>query len=314
MADNPAVRYCEITAANAGQRVDNFLITQLKGCPKSLIYRIIRKGEVRVNKKRVKAEYKLQEGDQVRIPPVRVAAPDEPKVISKNKLQDLESKIIYEDESLLVVDKPAGLAVHGGSGISLGLIEMLRQLRPKCQQLELAHRLDRDTSGLIITTKQRSMLRFLHEAMRSGKVQKYYECMVAGHWPEKLTLVDAPLRKNTLKSGERIVRVSDDGKPSQTAVEILTRHRNHTHLGVTLLTGRTHQIRVHTAHSGCAILGDNKYAPELAQQLAGQAQIKRLLLHAARLAIPQMQGPDIVLQAATPEAFAQACVNLEALA
>ena len=282
--ENPGVQFVAITAENAGQRIDNFLRTQLKGVPKSMIYRILRKGEVRVNKKRVKPEYKLEDGDEVRVPPVRVAEREEQAVSPKlDKVAALESCILYEDDYLLVLNKPSGTAVHGGSGLSFGVIEGLRALRPEARFLELAHRLDRDTSGILLVAKKRSALRSLHEQLREKGMQKDYLALVRGDWPSHLKVVQAPLLKNILQSGERVVRVSAEGKPSETRFKVEERFGLATLVKASPVTGRTHQIRVHTLHGGHPIAFDDRYGDrEFDRQLAPTG-LARLFLHAAAL-------------------------------
>ncbi|ART79363.1 23S rRNA pseudouridine(955/2504/2580) synthase RluC [Oceanisphaera avium] len=268
-----------------GQRIDNFLRTQLKGVPKTLIYRIVRKGEVRVNKKRIKPEYKLQAGDVVRIPPVRVAERAAPVPANKlDEVQPLEAAILYEDEALLIINKPAGMAVHGGSGLSYGLIEGLRALRPEARFLELVHRLDRDTSGLLLVAKKRSMLRNLHEQLREKTVEKHYFALVAGHWPAKQRAIKAPLRKIELPSGDRVVSVDTrEGKASDTRFRIVQQYEQATLLDCSPITGRTHQIRVHTLAGGHPIAGDNKYGDQEFDSQMRQLGLTRLFLHACRL-------------------------------
>jgi len=279
------VRFVTIEADLAGQRIDNFLRTQLKGVPKSMIYRILRKGEVRVNKGRVKPEYKLQADDLVRIPPVRVsegAPAPSPKLA---KIAALESHILFEDDRILVINKPSGMAVHGGSGLSFGLIEGLRALRPDAKFMELVHRLDRDTSGCILIAKKRSALRHMHEQLRTGKMDKRYNALVAGDWPENRFKVKAPLRKNVLQSGERMVSVSDDGKPSETRYRILERFDGATLVEASPITGRTHQIRVHCLHAGHPIACDPKYGDtEFDSAMQGKG-LNRLFLHARSISL-----------------------------
>ncbi|MFZ4832793.1 23S rRNA pseudouridine(955/2504/2580) synthase RluC [Rouxiella sp. Mn2063] len=282
--DNPSVQIIPITEEEAGQRIDNFLRTLLKGVPKSMIYRIVRKGEVRVNKKRIKPEYKLLAGDEVRVPPVRVAERDETQVSAKlDKVAALEHCILYEDEHLLILNKPSGTAVHGGSGLSFGVIEGLRALRPDARFLELVHRLDRDTSGVLLVAKKRSALRSLHEQLRMKTMQKDYLALVRGEWQSHCKVVQAPLLKNILQSGERIVRVSSEGKPSETRFKIEEKYAFATLVKASPVTGRTHQIRVHTQHAGHPIAYDDRYGDrEFDAQLAGSG-INRLFLHAAAL-------------------------------
>ncbi|CCG86954.1 23S rRNA pseudouridine(955/2504/2580) synthase RluC [Erwinia piriflorinigrans] len=282
--NTPAVHFIAISADEAGQRIDNFLRTQLKGVPKSMIYRILRKGEVRVNKKRIKPEYKLEAGDEVRIPPVRVAEREEESISPKlAKVAALEAAIIYEDDYILVMNKPSGTAVHGGSGLSFGVIEGLRALRPDARFLELVHRLDRDTSGILLVAKKRSALRSLHEQLREKGMQKDYLALVRGQWPSHVKAVRAPLMKNILQSGERVVKVSSEGKPSETLFKVEERYAIATLVKASPVTGRTHQIRVHTLHAGHPIAFDDRYGEaEFDQQLSGTG-LKRLFLHAAAL-------------------------------
>lgn len=278
------VKLCTIDPDQAGQRVDNFLITHLKGAPKSLIYRIIRKGEVRINKKRCKPDHKLAADDVVRIPPVKLSAAKEPLPSARlNKVQSLEKHILFEDEALIVMNKPSGLAVHGGSGLSFGLIEALRALRPDARFLELVHRLDRDTSGCILIAKKRSALRELHRMLRDKEIKKHYWCLVRGHWPERRSQVQAPLLKNTLKSGERIVRVDDEGKAALTRFAVLERFNNASLIQAFPVTGRTHQIRVHCQAAGHEIAGDPKYGDADFSARLKELGMDRLFLHAYEL-------------------------------
>lgn len=278
---NPSVKMLTICEDDAGQRIDNYLITKLKGVPKSLIYRILRKGEVRVNKGRVKPEYKLQINDLVRIPPVRTSEKDHPPISTKlNKVNQLEKHILFEDDSLLVLNKPSGIAVHGGSGLNFGVIEALRTLRPEARFLELVHRLDRDTSGILLVAKKRSALRNLHEQLREKTVQKDYLALVRGQWQSHCKVVKAPLLKNELSSGERIVRVSEQGKPSETRFSIEERYANATLVKASPVTGRTHQIRVHTQYAGHPIALDDKYGDKSFDQQMVMLGLRRLFLHA----------------------------------
>ncbi|MEA1064812.1 23S rRNA pseudouridine(955/2504/2580) synthase RluC [Erwinia sp. HR93] len=280
----PSVKIVAVSADEAGQRIDNFLRTRLKGVPKSMIYRILRKGEVRVNKKRVKPEYKLLAGDEVRIPPVRVAEREEEALSPHlDKVAALNDAIIYEDDHILVLNKPSGTAVHGGSGLSFGVIEGLRALRPEARFLELVHRLDRDTSGVLLVAKKRSALRSLHEQLRDKNMQKDYLALVRGQWQSHVKAVQAPLLKNILQSGERIVRVNSEGKPSETRFKIEERYAFATLIRCSPITGRTHQIRVHTLHAGHPIAFDDRYGDRaFDSQLAGTG-LNRLFLHAAAL-------------------------------
>ena len=281
---NPSthVTYLDISEAKAGQRIDNFLHTHLKGVPRSHIYRILRTGEVRVNRGRIKPTYRLIAGDVLRLPPVQY----QPKKLNRycpNRLKELANTILYEDAHLLVINKPSGLAVHGGSGINGGVIEGLRSLFPNTPYLELVHRLDRDTSGCLMVAKKTSMLRRLHHLLRVGEMHKQYLALVQGHWNPHFTRIEAPLKKNFLQSGERIVRVSAKGKQAVSQFNIEQVFAHATLLRVRPQTGRTHQIRVHTAFKGHPIAGDNKYGDETFNQQMRHYTLKRLFLHAEKL-------------------------------
>ncbi|WP_121144754.1 23S rRNA pseudouridine(955/2504/2580) synthase RluC [Orbus hercynius] len=278
------VQLVTISVDNEGQRVDNFLITQLKGVPKSMIYRILRKGEVRINKKRVKPEYKLKIDDQIRIPPVRVAEKTAPQLSPKlDKIAVLEQAIVYEDDVMLAMNKPSGIAVHGGSGLSFGVIEGLRALRPDNRFLELVHRIDRETSGILLIAKKRSALNSLHEQLRLKQMTKNYLALVKGDWPSACKVVQAPLLKNVLKSGERIVRVHQDGKPSETRFKVEERFGFATLIKASPVTGRTHQIRVHTQYTGHPIACDDRYGEQDFDSEITKTGLNRLFLHAANV-------------------------------
>lgn len=279
-----AARIVTASEADEGQRLDNFLITRLKGVPRSRVYRILRKGEVRVNKGRVDPGYRIVAGDAIRIPPIRLSENDEPAPKPAQSLMErLERAILFEDERLLVVNKPAGLAVHGGSGLDYGLIEALRIMRPEQRELELVHRLDRETSGCLMVAKRRSALRQLHELLRAGQVEKRYIALLAGKWRRDRVTVDVPLRKNTLQGGERVVRVDPTGKPALTHFQVMERLGDYTLVSALLETGRTHQIRVHCAHLGTPICGDPKYGEAAANADIRKRGLGRLFLHAAEL-------------------------------
>ncbi len=300
---------------HAGQRIDNFLRTELKGAPKSLIYRVLRTGEVRVNKGRAKPETRLAAGDVVRIPPLRLSEAMPVRV--GDALKDtLASAILHEDQDLLVLNKPAGLAVHAGSGVNVGVIEALRAARPEATGLELAHRLDRETSGVLVLAKTRPALMHIHELLRGDTVKKRYHALVRGTWSDRVREVNAPLAKNTLRGGERVVEVQGDGKEAQTLFRVLERFEFNG-LRATLVeampvTGRTHQIRVHAAHAGHPIAGDDKYGdPEFNRALKG-CGLSRLFLHAASIQIPRAaqvdargaareRGKDLRVEARLPE-------------
>ncbi|HDV7283910.1 TPA: 23S rRNA pseudouridine(955/2504/2580) synthase RluC [Mannheimia haemolytica] len=293
------VQFFTISEDEAGQRLDNFLLAKLKGVPKSLIYRIVRKGEVRVNKGRIKPEYKLQPDDLVRVPPVRVAEKNEAPISTKlNKVAELESQILYEDDSMLVINKPSGIAVHGGSGLSFGVIEALRALRPQARFLELVHRIDRDTSGILLVAKKRSALRSLHEQLREKVVQKDYLALVRGQWQAHTKVIKAPLLKNELASGERIVRVSEEGKPSETRFSIEERYANATLVKASPITGRTHQIRVHTQYAGHPIALDDKYGDAEFDSKMKEVGLQRLFLHAYAIRFEHPKtGEEMVITA-----------------
>lgn len=292
------VQLLTIEAEHDGQRIDNFLKTQLKGVPKSLIYRILRKGEVRVNKKRIKPEYKLCTGDEVRVPPVRVAEKNELPSANLGSIQRLESQILFEDDAMIVLNKPSGMAVHGGSGLSFGVIEGLRALRPEARFLELVHRLDRDTSGVLLVAKKRSALRSLHEQLRVKTMRKQYLALVRGQWQPHVKVVNAPLRKNDLQSGERVVRVSSDGKPSETRFRIARQFAEATLVECSPITGRTHQIRVHTQHAGHPIACDDKYGEAAFDDKMRSQGLKRLFLHAWKLSfIHPADGREMQVEA-----------------
>ena len=290
-----------IDSEGAGQRIDNYLLRELKGVPRSHVYRLLRSGEVRVNSRRVDATRRLEEGDRVRIPPVRTAAPaDRPR--ARAAFPDPGFRIVFEDDAMLVIDKPSGMAVHGGSGVSFGVIESLRASREGLRFLELAHRLDKETSGLLMLAKRRSALTALHAALREGRVRKEYLTLVKGRWTEGRRVVDVPLRKYLTGEGERRVSVDRaDGKSSRTIFEPERPAGPNTLLRATLETGRTHQIRVHAAHLGHPILGDDKYGDfELNKVLAKQG-LKRMFLHAARIELDHpLTGERLVLEAPLP--------------
>ncbi|MGR5166606.1 23S rRNA pseudouridine(955/2504/2580) synthase RluC [Vibrio astriarenae] len=277
------VQLIDIDEDMAGQRIDNFLRNQLKSIPKSMVYRIVRKGEVRVNKKRIKAEYKLQAGDVVRIPPVTIpASTEEVQAPSTklNKVAELESKIIYEDDHMLILNKPSGTAVHGGSGLKFGAIEALRALRPDARFLELVHRIDRDTSGILLVAKKRSALRHLQAQFREKTVKKFYFALVMGQWKPSCKVVNAPLLKNEVNS---IVRVNSKGKPSETRFKIIEQFEQATLVQASPITGRTHQIRVHTQYTGHPIAWDDRYGDRRFDAYTAQVGLDRLFLHAANI-------------------------------
>jgi len=283
---SPQVRHVIVDHDFAGQRLDNYLLRELKGVPKSRIYRIIRKGEVRINGKRVSANCRLVAGDDLRIPPVRVGV----KKVYDNPLKSIEKTIIYENELILVINKPIGIAVHGGSGVSMGVIESIRAVIPGSDRWELAHRLDRDTSGCLMIAKNRQYLKLIQAALRErNQIGKYYRAIVHGQWSKRKILIEAPIIKNTLRSGERMSRVSDGGKASSTGFRLLHSNGEHSLLEVEAITGRTHQIRVHCGYAGFPVVGDSKYGDEAGDKLLKQRLgVRRLLLHADHLVVPDL--------------------------
>ncbi len=288
--EQTGVEMVEISADLAGQRLDNFLLSRLKGAPRSLIYRIVRRGEVRVNKGRIRPEYRLKAGDTVRIPPLRLAPRSAPARPAERVLRQLEAAILYEDDRLLILNKPSGLAVHGGSGLSFGVIEGLRALRPAAPYLELVHRLDRETSGCLLIAKKRSALRRLHELLRHNRIDKRYLALVKGTWRGGQRQVTAPLLKNVLRSGERMVRVDPAGKPASSVFRPLAVGQTASLMEVKLETGRTHQVRVHAASQKHPIAGDDKYGDDDFNRQLREVGLKRLFLHARALRFQLTEG------------------------
>ena len=291
------VHHLNVDEDSVGQRLDNYLMRELKGVPKTRLYRAMRKGEIRVNKGRVKADYRLVAGDLVRIPPLHRPSPRAPAPVPRYWAEQIAQRIIYEDDRLLVINKPSGLAVHGGSGLNFGLIESLRQLRPDDRYLELVHRLDRDTSGVIMIARKPAILRELHRQLREDKIDKRYLALVAGSWPKSLRVVDAPLEKNVLQSGERMVRVAKEGKRSITEFSIKERLPGVTLIEAKPITGRTHQIRVHARHAGFPLLGDDKYSNERTEVVCRALGLQRLFLHARSLRISLPDSGALNLEA-----------------
>ncbi len=306
-------QFIKISADHHGQRIDNFLFTLLKGVPKSRVYRIIRKGEVRVNKGRVKAEYKLKSDDLVRIPPIRVAEKTNTQSFANlEQIQHLEQAVLLETKQFMVVNKPSGIAVHGGSGVSYGLIEAFRALRPKEKFLELVHRLDRDTSGCILIAKRRTFLIHFQNQLRHRKMNKEYLAVVSGKWPPKQKRVNAALKKIDRPSGERSVIVDPQGKPSETHFQLIQAMGDYSLVLAKPITGRTHQIRVHARHCFCPLLGDQKYSDlEHDQKVLQQLKLKTFLLHAAKLTfnLPDDEQP-ISVEAPMPNVMQRAIKQL----
>ena len=306
MKDLSNVASVEVDSGSEGQRVDNFLMRVCKGVPRSHIYRVLRTGQVRVNSRRIDATYRLQPGDRVRIPPMRLAQR------TKKTAPPLELPVVFEDDALLVVNKPAGTAVHGGSGVSFGVIEQMRAARPQLRFLELAHRLDRETSGLLILVKKRSALTALHAALREGRVRKEYLTLVKGAWRNDKQRVSLPLKKFLTQSGERRVSVDLEGRESQTVFRKKRGLRDFTLLSAELLTGRTHQIRVHLTHLGFPIAGDDKYGDfELNRALAKRG-LKRMFLHAGDIEFAHpLSGEAVKLHVPLPEDLSRFLDSLE---
>jgi 23S rRNA pseudouridine955/2504/2580 synthase len=291
-----------------GQRIDNFLLRISKGVPKSHVYRILRSGEVRVNKGRVAADYRLKAGDVIRVPPIRVSAS-----VEKPAAPPREFDIAFEDEAMIVLDKPAGVAVHGGSGVSFGVIEQLRRARPEARFLELAHRLDRETSGLLIVAKKRSALTRLHDMFRDGGINKRYLALVKGRWKNPLQHVRLPLHKYLTEEGERRVSVSDEGKQAHSIVRLVARWQNFSLVEVELKTGRTHQIRVHLAHLGFPLAGDDKYGDFSLNKDLQKAGLKRMFLHAAKLSLAHpATGTSVTLDSRLPADLSGFIARLDA--
>jgi 23S rRNA pseudouridine955/2504/2580 synthase len=306
------VRHVQIDSENQGQRLDKVLGRLLAGVPRTRIFRLIRKGEVRVNGKRASPEQRLAAGDSLRLPPVREALPDEPKRVPAALIASIERGVIHEDDRLLVIDKPAGVAVHGGSGRAFGVIEALRASRPR-QTLELAHRLDRDTSGVLLIAKRPSALRELHALLREGQVQKSYLVLVAGRWQLGHKKIDAPLRTDLRVGGERTVKVDQHGKQALTEFKLIEHYGARASLLEAILhTGRTHQIRVHAAYCGHPVAGDEKYGDESFNERAKAAGLTRMFLHAHICSFQWREGGgELSFSAPLPAALK---ATLEALA
>jgi len=298
----PAVRWIEVTDDEAGQRIDNYLIARLKGVPKSHIYRILRSGEVRINSKRAQASQKVATGDRIRVPPVRVAERGDPEPAPHYRLP-----VLFEDEWMLAIDKPSGIAVHGGSGVAHGVIESLRSMRPEARFLELAHRLDRETSGILLVAKKRSALTGLHEALRERGMDKRYLAGVAGRFRNERQRVRLALTQRRTPAGKH-VSVSDEGREAETVLRRVSRGERFSLLEAQLLTGRTHQIRVHLAHLRHPVLGDEKYGDFTLNRELRKLGLKRMFLHAARIALAHpLSGAALAIESPLPrdlQAFA----------
>lgn len=309
--EGPKVRSLTAQEEDAGQRLDNFLFRTLKGVPKSHVYRLLRTGQVRVNKKRAKPDYRLEAGDELRLPPVRQSGKDTPGKPPHWQQEAMRAGILFEDERILVVNKPAGMAAHGGSGVSFGVIETLRVLRPESPGLELAHRLDRDTSGCLIVAKRRSAVRPLHAAFRDGSVEKHYLALLAHPWEGGNREVNAPLEKNQVEGGERIVKVSREGKDAKSLFTPKQKFAGSALADVRIYTGRTHQIRVHASYIGHPVAGDDKYGDREANKTFRGAGLQRMFLHAHRLSFPHPEtGERLNLTAPLDEDLQSVIRNL----
>ncbi len=296
------VRFEIVDAAAAGQRIDNFLLKHLKGVPRSHLYKLMRKGRVRINGKRAKPAYKLQIEDQVRIPPVRVSDTKTP-VVSGFWLESFSDSIIHEDGQLVVIDKPAGLAVHRGSGVEAGVIDILKALRSDARDWSLVHRLDRDTSGCLIVAKHRQALLAVQNLFRTGAVDKQYQALTCGAWDTDSQTIDVPLKKNVLQSGERMVVVDSTGKGAVSHFQVVDKFSTATFVRVAIETGRTHQIRVHARHAGHSIAGDQRYGDKSFNRAMRKLGLKRMFLHASRV---ELHLPEPVsVESPLPEELAR---------
>ncbi|MYL26935.1 MULTISPECIES: RluA family pseudouridine synthase [Halomonadaceae] len=300
----PRVQWLEVAPEWAGQRLDNFLMGRFRGVPKSVIYRVIRKGAVRANRKRVKPDYRIAAGDSIRVPPLHEPEQKPDRAQPGRRVQRrMQAAVLHEAPDFLVVNKPAGIAVHGGSGVDFGLIETLRAGRDD-RYLELVHRLDRDTSGLILVARRRSALKALQDQFRQKSTHKVYRVLVVGEWPQAVNRVEAPLQRVTGGTGERLVRVSaDQGKAARTDFRVLERFSGYTLLEATPLTGRTHQIRVHAACQGCPVAGDAKYLDGASQAAWQRGGGDRLMLHAQQLTFETPAGERVTFEAPVPDDF-----------
>lgn len=316
MASNPAaVRIVSVATGEAGQRLDNFLLARLKGVPRSHVYRIVRRGEVRVNAARTRPDYRLRAGDRVRIPPLRTARRAVPRVSAA--LERQAQRVLYEDEHLLILDKQAGVTVHAGSGVTAGVIETLRQLRPHTPYLELVHRLDRDTSGCLVLAKSRTVLNALHALLRDPTargIDKRYLALVEGRWPARARSVAAALDSHRLRSGERVTAVADTGRAAHSRFSVRERFAHCTLVEIALLTGRTHQARVHAAHAGHPVAGDTKYGSRGFDRELRALGLRRLFLHASSVAFRHpASGERLHVHSPLPDELAAVVTRLRAL-
>ncbi len=288
------VTYVEIDQDRVGQRIDNFLLGQLKGVPKKHIYRILRRGEVRVNSKRIRPFYRLNSGDSIRIPPLRLAQVKPIQLPNDINRLNLDQRIVYEDDFFIAINKPSGMPVHGGTGQQCGLIEALRLLRPNARYLELAHRLDLETSGCLLIAKKRSVLRTLHEYFRSNRVKKSYQALLVGRWDKQVQTVNAPIKKEREADGARKIFIDNAGKPARTDFRTIQCWSHYTHVECRLHTGRTHQIRVHSQFIGYPIIGDQRYGNQNANKLAKENGLNRQFLHASNLRFNHPENNEII--------------------
>jgi 23S rRNA pseudouridine955/2504/2580 synthase len=295
-----AVRIVSVPEDRAGQRLDNLLTALLKGVPKSHVYRLLRTGQVRVDGRRAKADHRVAAGERLRIPPVRIAERDAAPRAPDRALAALSDRIVHEDRRFIALDKPSGLASHGGSGIALGAIEQLRQLKPR-DALELVHRLDRDTSGVLLVAKKRSALLAAQAAIREGRARKRYLALLVGRMPRAVMRVDVPLEKSVLRGGERMVEVAPGGKPARTEFRRIEQYPGHAFVEVLIDTGRTHQIRVHARHIGLPVAGDPKYGDPAANAALRETGLRRLFLHAAELGLDLGAEGDYAFHAPLPD-------------
>ena len=303
-AKKTEVSFIEINQTQVGQRLDNLLLKKLKHIPKTWIYRIIRKGEVRVNKKRIKPDYKLKIGDLVRIPPLRFDQDQATEVfIPPDLISNIENSVLFENPHIMVIDKPPGLAVHSGSGVSFGVIDIMRRVRPDTE-IELVHRLDRDTSGCLLLAKHRQALLAMQRGIQDNTIAKAYLAVVKGRWPEAKREIRQPLSKKTMPNGERRVFADQQGQPALTQILSTESGEDYSLLTIRLVTGRTHQIRVHCQVEGHEIAGDNKYGDDRFNKMMRKRKIKRLMLHAARLELPETKySKEMVINATLPASF-----------
>jgi 23S rRNA pseudouridine955/2504/2580 synthase len=311
----PRARYVDAVEEDAGQRLDNFLIRELKDAPRSLVYRVIRSGEVRVNAGRVRPDYRLKCGDRIRIPPIRLETQPQTAAPSRSLRDFVASAKIYEDEHLIVINKPSGVAVHGGSGLSFGVIEALRAVHPELKDLELVHRLDRETSGCLVLAKRRSVLRELHRVMREREIKKQYVTLLAGKWKLGSKTLDFPLQTQHRQGGERMVRVHEEGQEARTHFTAAEGFgKTATLMDVLLDTGRTHQIRVHAAYAGHPVAGDEKYGTREINEPFKALGLKRMFLHARRLAfIHPATGREFQIEAGLDAELTSVLEKLRAL-